>query len=363
MAKRKNAIALFEVITAAKRKEREAEIRQSLNAPRWWFKGKGGRGEPAGVTSSALAPGADVDPTSPAYVAASFAAPHAAVAQPAIPASPEIAETSDAAVEPTPAPAPVAAQAASPAENPSPAPAGRWSALWPRFGLNGIKKLRLDPDRQEVTLRFRYTTAIIAGFAIVVALGLAFVTGRRAAAPNSRSTADVQSGQILAGVLIPDDEQISTDPIAASDSVPAAEQGNPEVVAPARPDGGAAPAGPADRWTAPGIETRLPRVIGQNYVIVQSYLKRDDADAARDALVAAGIPCTVERVPRSWSDNRNLFSVIGTHGFARPKSMREYKAYEAAINQVSKAFAGKSKYKQFEPTAYRWKQEDADAAR
>jgi hypothetical protein len=357
MAKRKNAIALFEVITAAKRKEREAEIRQSLGTPKWWFKGKGAKGDSGGESSSSSLPSAaDVDPTSPAYVAASFASPYAPAGQPAAAPTPVTPAQSVPAIEPASAPVVAAAVRAEAA-----APAG---PRRPWFRMGGIKKLRLDPDRQEVTVRFRYTTAVIASFAIVVALGLAFVTGRRssvAAGPNSPSTKDVQSGPILAGVLDPADGQVATLDIPADEPEPRAAAAG---ASPARAAGSAVPMpAVADRWTAPDIETRLPRVIGQNYVIVQSYLSREDADAARDALVAAGIPCTVERVPRSWSQNRNLFSVIGTHGFARPKSMPQYKSYAKAIESVGKAFAGKSKYKEFQPTAYQWKKEDADAAR
>src|SRR5688500_2098251 len=49
MAKRKDAVALFEVITAAKRKEQAALGRtragSMLRTPKWWFKGKGKDGE------------------------------------------------------------------------------------------------------------------------------------------------------------------------------------------------------------------------------------------------------------------------------------------------------------------------------
>jgi hypothetical protein len=50
-----------------------------------------------------------------------------------------------------------------------------------------------------------------------------------------------------------------------------------------------------------------------------------------------------------------MFSVIGTKGFDRIHSA-EFEKYVAQIKQVSDEFAGKSKFKQFDPKAYKWKE-------
>lgn len=380
MAKRKNAIALFEVITATKRKELEAEQRQSLGTSRWWFKRKGN-----GDAS------ADDDPTSPSYVATALPQAYAAT-DPTGSTGPAAAPEYDPTMPP---PAPMMGQRevtspeAAPAESlsapqrppqtlfaapsttvaqaqaSSPPLAKRAPRNWGNwFGL-AIKKVGLDPDRQEVTVRFRYTTAVLAGFALLVALGLAFVMGRRSGAPvasDAPSTEEIREGPVLAKVLNPDDGQIATIEFPA-DPPPLAREGRKTGAAP-RGSGSAAvekDQSPPDRWAA--AETRLPRIIGLNYVIMQSYHDRKAADAACDALIAAGIPATVERAPKSWSANPNLFSVIGTHGFARPKTTPKFRQYKEAATGVGNAFAGKSKYLQFDPSPYQWKQEDEDARR
>ena len=376
MAKRKNAIALFEVITATKRKEREAEERQALGTPKWRFLGRGSNGH---------ASQQDVDPTSAAYVSAAtpiaYAAPEPQAVAPPVAAIPvEAAEfdpTAPAAIAaPVPA-APMLGQRAAATSNGAavePAPYRQTAtspqalsstvrgvlARWRQFAF-GIKKVGLDPDRQEVTVRFRYTTALLAGFAVMVALGLAFVMGRRSgpAAANSPSTKEIQASPVLVNVLNPDDSQIATIDIPADDPPPPAPAGN-GVASPS--DRGAIVKEP-DRWAAPGVETRLPRVIGLNYVIMQSYHARKDAEAARDALLAAGIPSTIEPAPKSFSPNRNLFCVVGTHGFARPKSTPKFEAYKKAAVAVNEAFPKKAKNLHLEPLPYLWKQEDEVARR
>ena len=384
MAKRsKNAIALFEVITATKRREAEAEQRQSVGRPKRWFSGRG--------------KGADyqeVDPTSDAYVAASLPSMHAAAAQPSTPPAPvpepvpapvtaaPVVYAAPQAVAPAPVtevvmpqvapPAPVepvrvAQRAAEPATVEA-SPFQNFGAALPWrswLGFDAAKKVAIDPERKEVTLRFRYTTAVIATFAVMVALGLAYVSGRKSnpdTAGTSPSTRDVQGGPILAGVLDPERGSVAT--LDTPEVIP----GRPEPVtsgAQVRPNAaarmGGAGGSTAVQKQAPGrgpagVQADLPRVIGLNYVIVQSYEHKKDAEAACQALQDGGIPCTVEPVPPGWSTNPNIrFSVVGVHGFPRTMTLPQYRQYIARINEVSKRFAGKSKIKQFEPIGRKWK--------
>jgi hypothetical protein len=105
---------------------------------------------------------------------------------------------------------------------------------------------------------------------------------------------------------------------------------------------------------ADGVETRLPRSVGLNYVVVQSYPEQQAAEDAQKALEDAGIPCTVVRGLRGFAAP-NFHSVVGTHGFSAIRNVPAYKRYEEAILAVSKTYAGTSKYKKFEPTPYKWK--------
>ena len=106
------------------------------------------------------------------------------------------------------------------------------------------------------------------------------------------------------------------------------------------------------RETAP-----LPakRIINMNYVLVQIYDKEALAKDAADALGKAGISTTIiQGLPR-WAANTKWYCVLGTKGFG-PKATNspEFDSYLQKIHNVNTAFAGKSKWKQFNPQLYKW---------
>ena len=89
------------------------------------------------------------------------------------------------------------------------------------------------------------------------------------------------------------------------------------------------------------------------YVLIQSYPDPEDANDARDALLKAGIDCTVEKgTPwaRLWS------SVIGTRRFDHTHNNPEFDAYVKSIRDVSNSFAPASKFHRFEPQVVGWKE-------
>jgi hypothetical protein len=406
MAKRKDSVALFEVITAAKKKEAARAAAASaaaaspkpappaaLRTPKWWFKGKkanadGSTVAAAAYTTPALPPPADDDPTqfaAPAPYDPTTAAPAPGVVQRVVPAGytapPErvtiptasaAAEDLGMTVDPFGLDHPVPTEPAYP-DKPR-------RSLLRSFG--GAKKVNLDPDRREVTVRFRYTTAIIVGFAVCVAVGLAYVTGRHAnkakATATGVSSDQVKRGPILAGVLdvAPTDRTLTTNgggaggatdadsnegdashaqppkdrPKTAGPTPPATPTGSQPKIG-AQPKPGVDPKLPGE---ANGVETQLPRSVGLNYVVVQSYPDRKSADDAQKALEDAGIPCSVVKGLRDFAAD-NFWSVVGTHGFSSIRNNPAYTRYEDSILAVSKKYAGTSKYKKFEPTAYRWR--------
>lgn len=356
MAKRKDSVALFEVITAAKRKSAAAEREQPLlGAPKGWFRGRSGQGagsqdqdpSPDGMVAVALPPAQAFGHLPPPSEQAPADGPVPAVVHRVVPTA--YAVPAEQVDEPEPPSRMV--------EIPGPE-SDRPRRAW--FGF-GIEQLGLDRDRQEVTVRVRYATAILAGFAVLVAIGLAYVAGRRSTSPvvgpNPASTEEIRRGPVLAGVLDVGAGRATTTDVPAGPVQPGADaSGRPFRSRAARPDpGGGAPAPPVPSRPDANIETRLPRVFGLNYVIIQSYPRRADAEAAREDLEAAGIPCTVERAPKGWSPaNPSLWSVIGTHGFAKLQSTPQYRSYIDSIAAVSKTFAGRSKYREFDPTPRKW---------
>jgi hypothetical protein len=386
MAKRKDSVALFEVIKAQKSREKAAAAAANpesaqpapLRTPKWWFKRSPGSQPPQQITgpdpfaAPALPPPAqapmpmssgsgeyspDVDPT--------MSRSAAALVQRVVPAASPERVTIPGGVDPfglDPSPA----QAA-----PTRRPAAR---SW--FGFGPARKIGIDPDRKEVTVRLRYTTAIIAGFAVCVVIGLAYLSGRSSnrasAGANGITSEQVRRGPILAGVLDVQPERSTISEEGAAPTTTTPEPPNDVRVAPPLPEpqsaGNEAPRGgsggptegavvdnpPPAMAVTGAIATDLPRHNGLNYVVVQTYPAKKDAEAAKEALLAAGIPCTVDRPPTGWGDQK-LWAVIGNYGFPRTNTMPEYKRYVEQIKAVGKNFAGKSKYRSFDPSPVKWK--------
>jgi hypothetical protein len=209
---------------------------------------------------------------------------------------------------------------------------------------------------------------------VCVVIGLAYLSGRSGsrvgAAADGVTSEQVRRGPILAGVLDVQAERTAiTDEDGAETPAPEPrDTGRAEPVpadpvssgndAPRRGDGGPTE-GAVVEYPAPtppmtgGIATDLPRHNGLNYVVIQSYPEKKHAEEAKQALLAAGIPCTVQRPPGNW--DQKLWAVIGTYGFPRTTTMAEYKRYIEQIKAVSKTFAGKSKYRSFDPVPVKWK--------
>ncbi len=427
MARGKHSTALFEVITANRHADRKAPPpAAALRTPKWWFKGRPKAGAPA-ATSPALgggfgaisakpklkAPPAPVareeefDPTANVSAASlrqvdreplvSAPSPETIIPNVVVPepfAQPPIVQESVEA-EPTVVeraffgrPTPLTRQglaaepesfeaaadqvndrAVEPAAAPRPTSSSRPAvALLKQLSGRGMRWVA-DSDRQEVTLTLRYTTAIVAAFAVVVVISLAYLIGRHygekaalaaasqdgqeeqqpdaPAAPSAAtvSTAEVKKGPVQATVL---DVGGHAKPAAAR-----FEASKP----PALTSGAAVSSGGGDRdyedapLSADGVATRT---INRNYVIVHSFETRASAFQARDFLIQNGIPCTVERsLPQTtyvgW------YTVLGTRGF--PKSFlnsKPYLDYKSRIEELGKTFPGHTAFLTFQPRGYRW---------
>ena len=332
MAKGKHSPALFEVVHGKKHFDKSAEV---LRTPNWWFKGRH-RG-----------PVAPIDPGDPP--------PFTDEADPTQPAA-QLAVSEPDPTYPAPPPAydePVAS---------FPDPTSRRRAPF---------QFVLDRDRQELFLRVRYTTAIVAGFALVVMIALAYITGRQfgrgpSSALASQSSEEVANGPVEQGVL--DVGKGGSNPGSFNASAGIGAGGISQQPAPSRPGvvtnvSVSSTQQQPQRLTVPTIDARtvapenVRRTVRQQYVVIQGYAgdQRKLAEEARDFLVKNGIPCTIENGVSGWPQTWHL--VVGTQAFDRA-SGTQFDNYINTITDLGKKFAGKSAWKQFDPRAVGWKEKD-----
>ena len=300
MAKGKHSAALFEVINNSKRPERVA---QSLRTPKWWFKGSQTPSTTTEVDASASMPESDFATSAPAV----------AIDEPRMSAT---------------------------RQNVSRYSASRSSAVHVDF----------DRDKQEITFRLRYTTAIVSAFAICAVVGMAYVIGRHISrGPQVASAADVPAAQAV--LQQPSQHGVTEVPRTRSTHTT-------ETPQPARRESGnTAPVRSTATSTSSlipaGAETGMPRAIGLNYAIIQTYPPDETktAEAARDFLTQHGIPCTLERT--DFVRNENWICLVGTAGFAKI-SNGDFKTYADNIIKLGEKFPS-SKFDRFKPAPYKWK--------
>lgn len=198
--------------------------------------------------------------------------------------------------------------------------------------------LKVDRDKQLIKFKLTYTSAAITGFAVIVALTLAFIFGRSGPTVADAPADGLSTEQLRAGAITPGVMEIDADQGGLTGKLTAAPKPN------------AAPAGkPVPPPAAP--TTRGDRIVGMNYVIIQSYPDQAEAQSAADSLAQNGISATVVKgtafAPR-W------YSVVGLEPFDHLSGNDAYRQYVKRITQVSDTFAGNSKFKKFEPRPYKW---------
>ena len=291
MAKGKHSTALFEVIHSGKQPDRVA---QRMRTPKWWFK------SPLGTSGEA----------------------------------------------PEPAPVEQAGEAAAPAD-PEPPPRANYRS-GPR---SSAVHLTFDRDRHEITMRLRYTTAIVSAFGICVVIALAYVFGRHISrGPQAALASDAPPVEQPRPAWVQSNLSGSHSS-RNSTSVKQPEQTHRQTAAaqPQTPDGRST----QQQASPPGVESGLPRTVNLNYIIIQSYPKEmaKTAEKARDFLIQNGIQCTLEQTDFTL---KGWVSVVGTEGFTNPNSSRDCQSYKQRIEELSRKFAT-NKFQQFELHAYKWK--------
>jgi hypothetical protein len=92
------------------------------------------------------------------------------------------------------------------------------------------------------------------------------------------------------------------------------------------------------------------RSLDLNYVIVQSYRTRAEAQATVDVLNRHGIRTTVEQDLRGY---QGWFSVVSVDGFNKPSTNEVYRRFLDAINQISDKERGTTLTMRLDPRPYR----------
>ena len=301
MAKGKHSAALFEVINSGKRPE---AVAQSLRTPKWWFKG--------------------------------HQTPSPAPAEPPAFRDPEPAPS---APDPTMAPRAGMSRSMPPAAN-----SARSSTVHVDF----------DRGRQEVTLRLRYTTLLVSGFCLCVVIGGAYIIGRHLNRGPQAAVASTQESSGVPQYLRQAPQAGVTDVTrqrlvhnTANTETPQARRPQPEPQATAAPRPAVTSPVPAS------ANTTMPRIIGLNYAIIQTYPEGElqAAQAACDFLNKNGIPCTLEKT--DYVKNPNWVCLVGTAGFTKISS-GDYLTYVDHIIALADKFQT-SRFNRFNPKPFKWR--------
>lgn len=199
----------------------------------------------------------------------------------------------------------------------------------------------VDLDAQRLNLRVSFTTAAAVVFGVLLLVFVAYRLGSGGEAPSEPiARDDPLSRAAMPRAATPPTSENAALEIAADPPIVAA----PNAAAPP-PEAPVAAASPA-----------AGRQVGLNYVIIQIYPDEPSAREAQDVLLRAGVQTTIERGLPGWAASR-WFCVVGTRGFERLRGNPEYDGYIRAIETIGAGYARNSKFKQFKPSAYRWRAE------
>jgi hypothetical protein len=343
MAKSKHATALFEVMARQRAMssrggsvvtilppDKNGAPASSSSSPKWWFKSR--------------------------------TAPEAKAAAPSDAGTATAVESSEWAPR---------VEAAIPAPAPEPAPAPMRESLadptMPAAPRVQPVAMEVDPDKQQISLRLSYTSALIGGFGVFIVLGLAVLIGKGLSRGPAPALANTSTAQLRKAPPTPGVMHLTKRATPASAKETPYEM--PEIAgAGARPVGAVST---GTKVTAPQQSFNEPRppatfftddphrINGLNYAVIQSYpaKEKEMADQAAAFLTGNGIPCTVERDLPGWRTTwKDGYILVGIRGFDKPKNNAALETYKKQIMQVSSKFTnGRSGFKSFDPTMYQWK--------
>lgn len=338
MARSKNAAALFEVMKNGKgMASRESES----GRPRLWFKQR----DEAPETSS--------DPNDPTF---------SKIKSPLIALSVESVEIASRVAD-APVAQPSSPRLASKLRSSLPQSAPQRSAA---SSGESSAALYFDRMRRELRIRLNLNGMIVTAFAMITVVGMAYVMGRHDAPPGIElsSSETVADNDASKPAPQPSALDLTRRPAKASAAAGFADGAGAHALpssharerdaGPALLQANSAQGMHLAPPTAEGALTEdMPRTIGVNYVIAQSYPNQQQATDAHDFLAKSGIPCTVEKGPQGWA-NPNWYSVVTLRGFEHIHTP-ECEAFRHQIEKLGDKFAGNGKFKRFDPFLYSWK--------
>ena len=224
---------------------------------------------------------------------------------------------------------------------------GRTSISSP-FGLDADAD---EPKPRQFAIQLNYTSAVIAGFALLVAIAVAVII--------STASKKEDKGTIAKSNVRPDVLDVTKN----TAKTPA----NPSNITPIAPtntvideDARASMAGGGesiglDTLGKPiPVPTNVKRVVGYQYMVLLSFPREEDAKELVKFLAQNGVPATAEKAlpdyAKSWT------SVVTTRGFERTKNNTAFASYSDALKGLLQKYAGDSKFrKTFKIDVYTWR--------
>jgi hypothetical protein len=205
--------------------------------------------------------------------------------------------------------------------------------------------LKLDPDGQRIKFDLSYSSAIVAAFSVIVIISMAYIIGTHLSrgpspAAAGQTTAELRQGPAQPSVMNIQRNQSPSTPIFAS-------AGETPRTAPA-----AAPPAPMPaQQPAAEQAAAQQRVVGRNYLVVQSYTDEKVATTLRDTLIQNGVACTIERGLNGYGTR---FCILTTTGFDRIRDNPDYDRFKASLIELGTKLSATSKTNKLDPHAYRW---------
>jgi hypothetical protein len=220
----------------------------------------------------------------------------------------------------------------------------------------------VDRDGQQISLRLSYTSALIGGFSLFIALALAVLIGKSLTRGPSTAIAGTSTQTLKQNPPTPNVMNVqrradstvgNNDVVEGTGGRPAGNGGNSTGTRDPRQSLGD-PRPPATFFT-----DDPHRQNGLNYAIIQSYpaKEKEMADQAAAFLTSNGIPCTVEKDLPGWRTSwKDGVVLVGIRGFDKTRNNAALEAYKKSIMEKSAKFTnGRSGFKSFDPTMYQWK--------
>jgi hypothetical protein len=209
-----------------------------------------------------------------------------------------------------------------------------------------LNQVAFDRDKHEVTLKVRFTTAVISTFALLVVLGTAYILGTRAGQP--KPTAKAQPAKAQSGVMdVGPKAARQGDATPANGRIPAAGRDPSAGIQPAPGGATQVTSNAAFEDVKPGPDGSARRSIGLNYCVILSY-PQEMRDAAMDVaqhLNASGVVNTIEfTLPPKGRPKAGWYYITGVRGFTSPfLQSPDFRQYMQAIDAAAAKFPKKNK--------------------